>query len=279
MNTQQINKTFKQQQKFLEKIEIFTYAFEYKGKNYAHGRYVRFNKTFGILIVTENGELPSREIAQDVCYYFNMFNTYMKDLLNIINPEANKPYTPFEELDVLIDETLELANNQDTLMQLLTNYKKHLDEVLENKKIVITVKDKMVDLYDNVLDKNILTVSDYNQTLEFLDTYNRKMYETACLLSDMEELASELKKHIRKAEKSTSYYSKLTEIVKRLDYTLDRNARAALKESLDLFNRDEYGKKIQLPKGEEGGKALIKVYERKREYTYNKIVAPHLRNK
>ena len=278
MNTPQINKTLKEKQKLLEKIEIFTYAFEYKGQKYAHGRYVRFNKTSGILIVTEEGELPPREIAQEVCFYFNLFNTYMKDLLNIINPEANKPYTPLEELDSLIDETFELANIKDTLISLLTDYKKHLDVVLENKKIVMTVRDRMVELYDHVLDKNLLTVSDYDKTLEYLDTYNLKMYETAYHLSDMEKLASELKKHIKKADKSTSYYPKLTEIVKRLEYSLDRNARAALKESLELLNRDEYGKKVQLPKGEEGSKELIKIYERKRKYTYSKIVAPHLRN-
>ncbi|CAG9620264.1 hypothetical protein [Sutcliffiella rhizosphaerae] len=66
-----INQSINNKKKFLESTDIYKYAFKYEDKIYLHVDYLRFGKSVGGVILSEEGELVPKDEAIQPYIGFN----------------------------------------------------------------------------------------------------------------------------------------------------------------------------------------------------------------
>lgn len=91
-----IRKLIKQYRKWLEKVNIVSYAIHMNGTYYYYVIYVSFNKPTGYLIFQPDGKLPSNEEAKQIFKYINSYNGCIGIAADEIIKQKELTIWPFE---------------------------------------------------------------------------------------------------------------------------------------------------------------------------------------
>ncbi|WP_078382316.1 hypothetical protein [Sutcliffiella halmapala] len=236
-----VTEKIKNHKQFLEKADMWNYAFQDNGKLYIIVQYIRLNKINGTLILTSEGEEVSKEEAIKFYQIFNRYNSIVHGGIAVMIPEMQKSYTAYEDLLRDLEDYKEALLMEASDKELVHNYIESVHRVVQTRRDIPNIVYGMRDLQNKILDEQgYFTEADLHQMQQFGEDFNRVQFIFAVEQLEKIDMGREVLRLLQNIEKKDN---RLNKLIKNLDYHLsDRSMdvlRKAHKEQTKAFDGRE----------------------------------------
>ncbi len=173
-----IKRQIKNHKKFFETYELYTYSYRQEGKEYCFVQYFLFGKPTEFLILTIDGDLPSRQVAEEVSTNVIYYNSVTRNA-GVMADFKDKEIWMFKEVSNGLNALYDHLKDDFHLIE--RDYQKYLDltEVVHRSKSKLdSYWDKMRDLDVDVQSRRqFLTAEDAEKMLDLSCSFDEALYE------------------------------------------------------------------------------------------------------
>ncbi|MBD7966287.1 hypothetical protein [Fictibacillus norfolkensis] len=268
----------KKYKKFIEKFEIYPYSCYNNGKKFYYVSYQRFNKSNGMVILSESENVTDQDIVSAFKMMYN-FNQIMREALDQMIPDIKKPVSVLQEMKVLLEEVesttgLELKGNE------IKNLYYMIDQVVSFPDKLIRILKEMQAIEKVVLDRKYLLREDVDRMMELNFLHCKIMYtqgrEQLKAIEDARVIIGYLKGQLSDGTKDVN--KKVKQLIFYLETFSEERAIRDLNRSQASFEKDEYGNKIMIGPGEEGMQEYKRIHYRAVDHILDNHIKNYLRN-
>ncbi len=276
-NPNHIN-SIKSYKKVFEKWDMWDFAFYNESDYYFLTLYERPLKGIsGYLLLDYQGNIVPYQKAKSHIYYLVSYNTMIDQVMKVMVPQMYKNISPFEEVISI------LKKNRSAIVDSCQRSNISVDKLIEYTTITVSNKRKIKDIVDQlseyqnkILDENgYFDKAIYDEMQVEYGKYSEIMYSYALreleMMRDYEFLMNRIKNNnltIPNHEKNR--------LIRLLDASIKSN-NGSLKNSLELFERDKDGKKIDM-NFDNYKEGLKRNREEKGFKYFEEKIAPKIRN-
>ncbi|MBP1930862.1 hypothetical protein [Ammoniphilus resinae] len=259
-------------QRFLERIEMFSFQLEFEGVKYHYVLYKRFGKPAGILIIDQYGEVIPREEAKPIVATFNYYNNIATGATTDLVRDMNKDITPMLDLDRLLNENaaelLHLNEYQDVRKMLRT-----IIEGQDQLKVIFEQL-KAIDIAGRE-NRKLVTMDDVKTFMTWNDQYQSILYRNGRIQQENKEAIERLLQYV-KGNKATFCGS--DRMIDVLEAFLAPHVARTLEQSLETFEKGIDGKRVRFAPDHEGIQQMLVLYKQNTQKETENILYKLLRN-
>ncbi|RKD24483.1 hypothetical protein BEP19_08850 [Ammoniphilus oxalaticus] len=270
-----LEQTAERRKKLLEKIEYFAYQLELNGARYHHVLYLRFNKPSGILIVDQDGQAVSRELARQVVAPINYYNNIAKGAGTDLVREKDRDVKPMVDLhriltqqeDVFIDTPVaQDCQRVVQMLDLILDGQQTLRQIFEDLKAIdIEARDK----------RGYITMRDVDQFVALNEQYQSILYRQGKAQKETYASMDALARFIKERKSLVREHKRAIDVLVSFQHA---SVKKTLDESLQSFEQDKQGKRHQFADGEAGVAQMLALYKEKTQYETEHELFKLLRN-
>ncbi|MGD6857954.1 hypothetical protein ACQCVO_23230 [Bacillus infantis] len=271
--TKEHMKNIKKHKKFLEKWEMWDYAY-YDG--HKHYFLVVYNSITGgitgYLILGEMGEEVPYSEAKEPAYYLNRYNTMVHYTINGIVPRMNKNMKPYEDMIELLgkhkaDLVQQEPDLNSAIEQIVEYTQKNVQEASYVRDIVYTLGgyQREITRERGYFDREFLKVmeDEYGRYSEIMYTYGLRE----------REMQPDYKRMYRLLESGKVSAPKLRSLLKAAIETNEKE----LEKSMATFEKDDQGNSLEIDKNNIKGSLSDNKTKLGRK-DFEKLIVPFVRN-
>ncbi|GIP41192.1 hypothetical protein J31TS4_44720 [Paenibacillus sp. J31TS4] len=276
-----LTEQIKKHRKFLEKEEVFPYAYQNGDTLYYYVVFTRFGKGTGSVILSDGTAPPTREEQLRAGWAFFHFNRVLIEAGNQLVKDIARP------VDLLETVRTQLRKAQWNEAFRLDKFASDLSGVYEALDTGVGTIDELNDIFlsmqaleKRVLDRGTLLDEDVQQMVEWNIAHYRKMYHQGRLLLRELPAFARLKAHIGslkgslKGEEEQLRQSVFTGLDA---LTVNANVQV-LKDSNASFENDEKGNPVAMKEGEAGLDQHDEYLRKKNDYVFHNTILHDIRN-
>ena len=276
--TASVKAEIKKHKRIFEKDELFTYTLKYESETYHQVRYTRFGKGSGYLILTADGKVVPLAEAKAVIKQFDTYNTCIVSATTRLFRYKENPIHVLIELKELLPQ-LEpfgptISNDVEHVIALADTYvreKERLNAIYEEmRQMDIEVQQK----------RGFLTITEVERADAYIAEMNGLLYDSLrqsrATLPAFKRLHKFIQHNYKQVVERTGHAKRLHMLLRA--FTHSRNIRT-LEQTLQGFEKDEWGKPFKLSPGKKGLQELEAIGAREGELNMERNIYPLLRNR
>lgn len=253
-----VTEKIKKHKRFLEKEDVWNYAYQDNGKLYLIVQYIRFNKIIGTLILTNEGEEPRKEEAIKPYQIFNRYNSIVHGVISVMIPEMQKSYKAYEDLLRDLEHYKEMLLMHSSNKEIVREYIESVQRVVQTRRDIPNIVYGTRDLQNKILkEQGFFTEADLEQMQRFAEEFNRTQFIFAVEQLEKMDLGREVLSLLRNIQQKDK---RLKELIKNLDYHLSDRSMGVLikahKEQTKTFD----GREKNYSPGEKGINEMLENY-------------------
>jgi hypothetical protein len=270
----------KKYKRLLETYELYPYSF-FNGDKYFHFvSFQRFNKSTGMVILSDLENVTDQEIVTAFKMIYN-FNRIMREALGQMIPDIKKPVTVLQEMKVLLGEVESITGFPlDSKPTDVAKLYSMIDEVVSFPDKLIKILKEMQAIEKTVLDRKYLLKEDVDRMMELNFLHCKIMYsqgrEQLNGIKNARVIIGHLKDQLNNISESDK--QKVKQLIYYLEIFSEERAIKDLNNSQATFEKDEHGNKITIAPGEKGMEEYKEIHYRAVDHILENHIKNHLRN-
>ncbi|MGM0807387.1 MAG: hypothetical protein ACQET8_22025 [Bacillota bacterium] len=280
INESKLIEDAKKYKKFLETYEIYPYSYYNNGKNFYYVSYQRFNKSNGMVILSESENVTDQYIVSAFKMMYN-FNRIMREALDQMIPDIKKPVSVLQEIKLLLFEVESINDvNFSNLSKDFQNLHFVIDEVVSFPDKLIKILKEMQAIEKKVLNRKHLLSVDVDRMLELNISHYQIMYSQG--RAQLRGLGSAIViiKYLKEqlGQVSQPDKQKIRQLIKYLEIFSEDRAVRDLTNSQSTFEKDEHGNKVFFSPDEKGLDEYKEMFYKRVDHILDNHIKNYLRN-
>lgn len=280
INESKLIEDAKKYKKFLETYEIYPYSYYNNGKNFYYVSYQRFNKSNGMVILSESENVTDQDIVSAFKMMYN-FNRIMREALDQMIPDIKKPVSVLQEIKLLLFEVESINDvNFSNLSKDFVNLHFVIDEVVIFPDKLIKILKEMQAIEKKVLNRKHLLSVDVDRMLELNISHYQIMYSQGRAQLRGSGSAIVIIKYLKEqlGQVSQPDKQKIRQLLKYLEIFSEDRAVRDLTNSQSTFEKDEHGNKVFFSPDEKGLDEYKEMFYKRVDHILDNHIKNYLRN-